>query len=282
MIRQQVRDTGVKLRTRAFWALLRLSPFDALRHSRDRIAAVDAVLGRGEVQVLGGLAVGRRLSAAHFPYLGPHGYGILTGQHEPMVQEALRRTVAPGMTIFDVGADIGFFSILSAGLTGPAGRVEAFEPVPASAQAVRTNAALNGLENVSLHHVAVSDHESRETLLVVADNSWSHLSDRGNHVDTRERIEVGLVCLDDQIESGALPPPDVVKIDVEGSEAAVLRGLARTLDSRPVAVICELHETNAEVLELLASLGYSAENLDGPEPPLEAGHVHILARQGRG
>jgi len=48
-------------------------------------------VARGEVQVLGGLAVRRRLSAAHFPYLGPHGYAILTGQHETMVQEVLLR-----------------------------------------------------------------------------------------------------------------------------------------------------------------------------------------------
>ena len=279
MTRQQIHDTGVKLRTRAFWALLRLPSFDALRsNQRRRIASVDAILGRGELQILGGLGVGRRLSAAHFPYLGPHGYAILTGQHEPMVQEALRRSVAPGMTIFDIGADVGFFSILSAGLAGPTGRVEAFEPVPASAEAVRINAALNGFENVSVHRVALSDHESRETLLVVADHSWSHLSDRGNHVDTRERIEVQLICLDEQIAQGALPAPDVVKIDVEGSEGAVLRGLSRTLRSRPVVVICELHETNAEVAELLASLDYSMENLDGTEPVLDAGPVHILAR----
>jgi FkbM family methyltransferase len=280
MIRQRIQDTGVKLRTRAFVALLLLPSFDALRSTnRRRVASADAILGKGEVQILGGLGVGRRLSAAHFAYLGPHGYAILTGQHEPMVQEALRRTVAPGMTIFDVGADVGFFSILSAGLAGPGGHVEAFEPVPASAEAVRVNAALNGFENVSVHRVAVSDHVSRETLLVVADHSWSHLSDRGNHVDTRERIEVELVCLDDQIASGALPAPDVVKIDVEGSEGAVLRGLTRTLSSRPVTVICELHETNAEVLVLLKELGYVVENLDGPGPALEAGHVHILARR---
>jgi FkbM family methyltransferase len=282
MIRQQASGAAVKLRTRALRALTRAVASGVLPDGvgHGRLAAVEAILGRGEVHVLGGLGVRRRLSAAHFPYWGPHAYGILSGQHEPMVQEALRRSVAPGMTVFDVGSDIGFFSILSAGLAGPAGRVEAFEPVAASAEAVAVNAALNGFENVSVHRVAVSDHAGRETLLVQVEHSWSHLVDRGPHANTRERIPVEVISLDERIAAGALPPPDVVKIDVEGSEGAVLRGLSRTLRTRPVVVICELHETNAEVLELLDGAGYRAENLDGPGPVLDAGPVHILARPG--
>jgi FkbM family methyltransferase len=269
MIGRTLYDARVKLRTRAFRALMRS---DALRK-----APLRAILARGEVHVLGGLGVRRRLSAAHFPLWGPHARAILSGEHELMVQEALRRSVAPGMTVFDIGADIGFFSILSAGLAGPSGRVLAFEPVAASAEAVRVNAALNGLRNVSVHRVAVSDHDGRETLLVKG--AWSHLSDRAPHAAAVERVDVELVALDEQIAGGALPAPDVIKIDVEGSEGAVLRGLQHTLSSRPVVVICELHETNAEVLELLRRVGYSVENLDGTEPVLDAGPIHILARR---
>jgi FkbM family methyltransferase len=277
MISQQIHRASVKLRTRAVRGLMR-SDVLSRAHQRRRLLPVDAILSRGELHVLGGLGVRRRLSAAHFPFWGPHAYAILTGEHELMVQEALRRSVAPGMTVFDVGADIGFFSILSAGLAGPTGRVEAFEPVEASAQAVRVNAVLNGLQNVSVHRVAVSDHEGRETLLVREEDSWSHLVDRAPNADARERVSVRLVSLDEEIAKGALPPPDVVKIDVEGSEGAVLRGLERTLSSRRVVVICELHETNAEVLELFEGVGYSIENLDGTEPVRDAGHIHIIAR----
>lgn len=277
MIRHHLHDAGIKLRTRAFRALMRS---DVLRtaHARGRLTQLQAILARGEVHVLGGLGVRRRLSAPHFPFWGPHAYAILTGEHELMVQEALRRTVAPGMTVFDVGADIGFFSVLSAGLVGPAGRVEAFEPVAASADAVRANAALNGLENVSVHRVAVSDHDGSETLLVQAEHSWSHLLDRAPHASADERVSVQLISLDERIAQGVLPAPDVVKIDVEGSEGAVLRGLSRTLRTHPVAVICELHETNAEVVDVLTNVGYSIENLDGTEPVLDAGPIHILAR----
>ncbi len=273
-------DVATKLRTRALRALTRVAASERIPGGLDhrRLAPVEAILARGEVHVLGGLGVRRRLSAAHFPYWGPHAYGMLTGEHEPMVQEALRRSVAPGMTVFDVGADIGFFSLLSAGLAGPSGRVEAFEPVAASAEAVRVNAALNDFDNVAVHQLAVGDHAGRETLLVQADHSWSHLSDRGEHGNTRERTPVAVICLDEQIAAGLLPVPHVVKIDVEGSEGAVLRGLSKTLSAHRVTIICELHETNAQVVELLGGMGYEAENLDGPKAVINAGPVHVLAR----
>jgi hypothetical protein len=70
----------------------------------------------------------------------------------------------------------------------------------------------------------------------------------------------------------------VIKIDVEGSELDALEGMRRTLERHRPVVVCELHETNSGFVELMGSLGYLVENLDGPEPVLEAGPVHALAR----
>jgi len=70
----------------------------------------------------------------------------------------------------------------------------------------------------------------------------------------------------------------VIKVDVEGSEGAVLRGLTETLRRHRPVVICELHETNHEVAELLRAAGYSLENLDGTAPIEAAGVAHVLAR----
>lgn len=196
------------------------------------------------------------------------------------MQEALVRQVRPGAVVYDIGANIGFFSLLSARLTGSAGRVEAFEPVPDSSASVRANAALNGFSTITVHDAAVSDRCGVGELLLPAEAGWSHLTDRGRHPDTRRALRVRLITLDEEIAAGAFPPPDVVKIDVEGSEVAVLRGLATTLRSRDVTVICELHGMNAELVELMHGLGYSLQNLDGTAPVSEAGPVHVLARRG--
>lgn len=86
-----------------------------------------------------------------------------------------------------------------------------------------------------------------------------------------------MVSVDSLREREAVPAPDVVKPDVEGSEVDVLRGMRRTLERDRPAVICELHETNRELVELLTGCGYEVSNLDGPEPVVQAGPVHALA-----
>jgi chemotaxis response regulator CheB len=88
---------------------------------------------------------------------------------------------------------------------------------------------------------------------------------------------VEVVTLDDAIAAGA-PAPDVIKLDVEGSEVDVLAGASRLLETRRPAVICETHGTNAEVCDLLEAAGYTVEHLDGTAPPREAGAAHLLAR----
>ncbi len=235
------------------------------------------LLGRGWIKVAGGAGFGLRLSTDHLSIAHVQGYGLLRGVLEPGVQEALVRHVHPGAVVYDVGAGIGFFSLLSARLTGPEGRVEAFEPVPGSSASVRANAALNGFTTITVHDAAVSDHGGVGELLLPGEAGWSHLADRGRHPGTRRALEVRLITLDEQVARGAFPPPDVVKIDVEGSETAVLRGLAETLRSRDVTVVCELHGTNIELLALMTELGYSVHNLDGTAPVAGAGPVHIIA-----
>lgn len=280
---QMPAPAGRALRTRAYGVLSRILPArigELRKHRAGRllIRAGQSLVAGGEVTITAGAGGGLLLDSNHLPIGHPLGFGIMRGVAELPVQEALRRSVAPGMTVYDIGADIGFFSLLSARLTGADGRVEAFEPVPDSAEAIRANARLNGFGNIGVHEVAVGDREYTETLLVPADRSWSHLADRGTHPDTRRRYEVEVIQLDERIDRGILPPPDVLKLDVEGSEGAVLRGLGRTLRSRPVVIVCELHETNAEVCGLLSDMGYAVENLEGTAPILDAGPTHVLAR----
>jgi FkbM family methyltransferase len=244
------------------------------------LALVEAALSGGSVRVGGGAGGGLELAGGFLPVDHAQGYALVRGVLEPGVQEALRRHVRPGAVVYDVGANIGFFSLLAARLAGPAGRVEAFEPIARSATAVAVNARLNGLSGaIGVRAVAVGEAAGMAELLVNREHSWSHLADRGEHPQARARVGVPVVGLDAMIERGEIAPPDVVKIDVEGSEGAVLRGLARTLAARPVVVIVELHETNAEVAGLLGALGYELDNLDGTAPAVEAGPVHVLARR---
>jgi FkbM family methyltransferase len=237
------------------------------------------LLRRRSISIRGGEAAGLKLATAALPLRHVHGYHLFRGSVEPSVQAALREYITPGAVVFDIGANVGFFSLLSARLAGPGGRVEAFEPVPASAAAIAANAAANDFGTITVNEVAVTDHQGPAELLIVGDHSWSHLAERGWHPKTSATRQVQCVVLDDRIDAGVLPAPDVIKIDIEGSEVAALRGLSRTLRSRNVVVICELHDTNREVLALLSELGYSVINIDGDTSIESAGPVHVVARQ---
>jgi len=89
-------------------------------------------------------------------------------------------------------------------------------------------------------------------------------------------LEVDVVAVDELVADG-LRAPDVVKIDVEGSELAVLEGMRETIRSHEPVIICELHATNVEFVERMDELGYRTQNLDGSQPVGEAGAVHALA-----
>lgn len=242
------------------------------------VPRVQRLLQRGGVAVLHGEArdlwfPARALGAGH-----AHARLILMGELEVYVQEALRRTVPPGGTVYDVGANIGFFSLLAARFAGAGGRVLAFEPVPAVAELVREAAQRSGLaDRVEVLAQAVADVSGTQDLYVVADASWSHLASRGNPGGAVQTIAVPVVTLDEVVAGGA-PPPDVVKLDVEGSEGDVLRGAREVLRAHRPALIVELHDTHADVLPELRDAGYALENLQGPAPVDDPACKFLLAR----
>ncbi len=223
-----------------------------------------AWLSRGDLVVAYGLGAGLRMSMRWLPISHAHLGSIAFGNLESSVQEAMLRHVPAGGVFYDVGANLGFFALLGAHMTGPDGRVLAFEPAPDNAAAIRHNAEVNGLLNVEVVEKAVAAAAGEGRLQVVDDQSWSKLEEYGAHPGTERVLDVPVIALDEEISAGALPPPDVVKIDVEGAEIAVLEGMARTLAEHRPAIICELHDTHREFVEHIRGAGYRVVNLEGP------------------
>ncbi|MGI9098546.1 MAG: FkbM family methyltransferase [Solirubrobacteraceae bacterium] len=248
------------------------------RASRALLRTAAGWYARAPVPIAGGLAHLLYVSTADLPLDHAHAGLIVRGTLEPPVQEALRRLLAPGDVFYDVGANIGFFTILGARLVGPQGRVVAFEPVPACARAVGRNIALNGFAHAEIREEAVGAAGGRARLLVVGEASWSHLASTGRHADVRDEIDVTVVSIDELVQAGALPPPDVLKIDTEGAELQAIAGMRTTIERHRPAIVCELHDTNAQFAALMDALGYTTTNLDGPAPVAAAGPIHALAQ----
>lgn len=205
-------------------------------------------------------------------------YGLARGTLEPGVQTALAERLRRGGVLYDVGANIGFFSLLGARRVGPTGHVYAFEPVPENAAAIRANAAANGLANITVIEAAATRTSGSADLLVIGEASWSHLASYGDHPGTRRTLSTRTVAIDDL---GDLRPPDVVKVDVEGAEIAALAGMERILGEHAPAIVCECHATNVELADLLERWEYSLANLDGHAAVRDAPpDVHVLATRG--
>jgi FkbM family methyltransferase len=236
-------------------------------------------LENGVLRVPQGYAGGLAFDMRYLPISHAHVGSIAGGNLESAVQEAMVRHLPRGGVFYDIGANLGFFSLLAAHLSGlHEGRVYAFEAAPDNAAAIRANAALNRIGNVQVIAKAVSGRSGRGRLQVVDDQSWSKLVEYGEHPFTERVIDVELVALDDLVGCGELPPPTVVKIDVEGAEIAVLAGMRETITRHRPAIICELHDTHAEFVDAMAAHGYRLINLEGTIPVREAGaSAHALA-----
>lgn len=196
----------------------------------------------------------------------------ITGKVEPEVQRALRRLVTPGSTFLDVGASIGFFTVLGARLVGSAGRVVAFEPNAGASAAIRTNADLNGLANVAIVVSALSDRDGHGFL-------EGPTAPTAGLVDepTPAAVRVRTTSLDAFLAERPDLVPDVVKIDVEGHEAPVLRGMIETLKTVRPVVIVEMHG-DRRFLSILKAAGYACSVLEGDASVADAPWwAHVLA-----
>lgn len=182
--------------------------------------------------------------------------GYVLGTSEPKVQQALAKLLQPGQTFYDIGANVGFLAVLAAKLVGPTGMVVAWDPVAANGQAVEHNFRLNQFAHLRLRVAAVSAVAGTAEFQLSAESTWGSLVNSGKEVNhAAGRITVPLETLDDLRD---VPLPDVIKIDVEGAEADVLRGAQRLLREHGPLLMIELHGTNAAVAPLLEAVNYQS------------------------
>ncbi len=185
------------------------------------------------------------------------GSRFVRGTYEPRQCEVFQRLARPGGTVFDVGAHVGFYTVLSSQLTGPDGRVFAFEPLPANLRYLRRHCRINGCANVTVYEVAVGDRDGTARFDDSHGTGVGHLSSGGS-------LDVRVRALDAMIASGEVPVPDFIKVDVEGAELLVLDGAKRLLTDHLPVVVLSVHsdDLDRECRGKLASLGYTVTEVD--------------------
>ncbi|MCU1298253.1 MAG: hypothetical protein JWO91_2531 [Acidobacteriaceae bacterium] len=179
--------------------------------------------------------------------------GLLRGEHEPEVQNAISAAVRPGAVIYDVGAHVGSMALGAAKLVGDLGHVVAFDGDPENIERLRGNSARNGLEgHLQVVHAVVWSRTASDGVSFrrgTTARSQGGVEADGNRpvLACGEVINVPAITLDDFIAAGGLPP-QLVKVDVEGGEYEVLRGGAKLFATQRPLLIAEIHHQQAAEL----------------------------------
>jgi FkbM family methyltransferase len=201
--------------------------------------------------------------------------GYLAGTSEPLEQELVVRYSPPGKTVYDLGANAGFYALIAARAVGTSGEVLAFEPSPKLCERIRANAALNSLTNITVIEAAVSDVDGEIDFGIVSDLS---VSNSIKSAASGNAIRVRSVTID-SISHGKRPPC-LLLIDIEGAEVEAMQGAMNTITQFKPVIMVEVHWLGAKFLDFvdgtLKPLGYTISTYDGKEPPSDVIRYHAI------
>lgn len=195
------------------------------------------------------------------------------GTYEPELQAAIKELVPPGCICYDLGANIGYISLLMARCAGPNGHVFAFEALPANLERLRQNIALNGMEDrITPIHAAVTNSSAPVRFLIgPSDDTGKAEGSAGRRqLAYHQTITVPGICLDDHVYLQGHPQPGLIKIDIEGGEVLAIPGMQRILSQARPIVLLELHGPEAAQVawEALLSANYQLYWMRAGFPPL--------------
>ena len=204
-------------------------------------------------------------------------HGCWLGHYELEKQAVLRRMIKPGMKVFDIGANAGFYTLAFARLVGKDGHVWAFEPFAENVHNLRRHIGMNGLANVTVVQAAVSEANGMTGFMTAASNSMGHLSEGGDYL-------VPTVSLDGVCSTLEIDCPDFIKLDVEGAEGRVLGGTTQILAKGKTSIVLALHgrDQEQECLAILRHHQYDIRYLDDHpvnEFPLRSDEIMALPRK---
>ena len=188
--------------------------------------------------------------------------------HEPFETKLIENIINNGDFVIDVGAHIGYYTLFMAKLVGENGKVFAFEPHPLNFKILKKNIELNNYQNVIFENKAVSNKNGKTNLYISKKNSGMHRIHPSKYCE--EKIPVDLVKLNDYFQQSVLNKICLIKIDAEGSEFEVLKGMSNALKNSQIKILMEFvpehlieHGTQpSEMLNFLSEHGFKIFYID--------------------
>ena len=210
---------------------------------------------------------------------------IMYREYEPYESKLVREYLKPDMTIYSIGANLGYYTLLASERVGPNGKVYGFEPAPENFELLQRTVSENKLTNVELFSSAVSAAKGSATLSLSRTNSGDH---QLQTVPSRNHIVVDVTSVDAFVSEGHTPP-DAIIMDVQGAEFDVLSGASELLASnRPLILFTEFWHTGlderhpngaAEMLTTLVRAGFQISLIDEKGRTVEKTSSNELLRR---
>jgi len=202
-------------------------------------------------------------------------------------EEFLIKMDFDGRVVYDVGGYIGIYSMFFSRAVGKDGVVITFEPNPKNYHELFLNLQLNKISNVITRNVGLGQGREKRSLFfdptLPGRGTLRANAKKGDHTKSRrEIVEIEIDSLDNIMQKEKMPYPDFIKIDIEGFEIDVLKGMSITLDRHKPDLFIEIHGVlQEEMIHMLHSSGYSIrhiesnrKNIQSDESPIRGGHIY--------
>ncbi|UOY10274.1 FkbM family methyltransferase [Methanonatronarchaeum sp. AMET6-2] len=224
----------------------------------------------------------------------------LKGEREPGITETLEnildilKTNYDAIHVFDVGANIGYYTLLEARVLGEKGKIYAIEAEPRNVDRLKNNITLNGYNQIKVFNKAAGAKRTKETLNI-KDKSNLHRMTSIDNDGYSDSIEVEVRPIDEIVEKQAIPKdePVVIRMDIEGYEGYAFKGMKNLLESnQPIYVFVELHDRDYNPKKIVTNLlkeynfkpeyispdgGKSIKKLNKIDKYPEKGNIHLVA-----
>ena len=182
------------------------------------------------------------------------------GSYEYEKRILFEKIISKSMVVYDIGANVGFYTLLASELVGKSGKVIAFEPMPGNLKCLRKHLEINKCTNVMVIDAAVSDKCGTVRFSEGQNNSVGHISENGN-------LAFNAVSIDTLIRDEIIAPPNCIKMDIEGAELLALKGAKSMLINYNPNILLATHspELHISCCDFLISLGYKLKALCGDD-----------------
>jgi len=206
-----------------------------------------------------------------------------SGIHEPFTTQLVMKEISKGDVVLDIGANIGYYTLIFAKLVGKEGKVFAFEPEPNNFSLLKKNIAINGYENVVLIEKAVSNKSGKARLYLAEEHSGDHRIYESEVILGRKSIEIETVKLDDYFK-GYKGRIDFLKMDIQGVEPIALKGMETLLEKHRPKILTEFWPAGlkqfgidpVEYFNLLVIKGFKLYDINEDDDTVEPANINKL------